>query len=118
MGAGQNDNLFHKTIVTIRAQLLKNHSTPLWKNDDKPKFYNKGFNYFTATIVMIVTGFLLSSGVFVILFDLAIELSKSLFLSFLTWVAIVFIQLTRYKFSLKKEDKVYKPLSPRTENRE
>lgn len=107
--------LFHKTIVTIRAQLLKNHSTPLWKNDDKPKFYNKGFNYFTATIVMIITGFLLASGVFVILLDLGIGLSKSLFFSLLAWVVIVFIQLAWYRSSLKKEDKTYKPLFPRSE---
>jgi len=108
--------LFHKTIVTIRAQLLKTYSTPLWKTDEKPTFYNKGFNYSTTLIVIGITGFIFASGVFVIILDLEIGLLESLFFSILAGIAIGHFQIKRYSNSLKKEDETYEPLFPKSKN--
>ncbi len=107
--------LFHKNIVTIRAQLLKDCPTLLPMTDNEPNYFKKGFNLFTALIAMMVTSFVLANGVLVIFLGHGRPVPSSLLFSSLAWVGSVIIQFVWYYISLKNQDKKYVPLFPKSE---
>lgn len=108
--------LFHKTIITIRAQFLKENDTNLWISDQQPKFLNKGFNFYTAVIVMLVNGFIISLCPIIFLLHLGDITIKGVIIAVLVWFITTLLQLQWYRSSLGKKDNLYKPLFPQNIN--
>src|SRR5690606_25633281 len=95
--------LFHKAIVTIRHQLLKDHITEdnkpvLWIHDDKPRYFYKGFNYLSALLVMALTALVFAIFIGVLIWELGGKdnLLLTLALSFLAGILHGFGQERRY----------------------
>jgi hypothetical protein len=104
---------FHKAIVTIRAQFLTENDTKLWIYDHNPKFLNKGFNFYTAVIIMLVNGFIIACCPMTISLYLGGIKIWYVLIAILAWCLATLVQLKRYKSIPKNEDDSYVPLFPR-----
>ena len=101
---------FHKTIVTIRAQLIGRYKTPLWLSDIDPKFYSRGFNLYTVLIVITVTAAVAALGVLIALFEWGYSVWYSVSWFLLAAVVGVLGQWLWYRQALNAEDEKYRPL--------
>jgi len=98
--------LYHKTIVTIRRQMIGSGKSPLCLSDKDPRFYATGFNFFTVLIVMLLTASIAAFGIFVVM-PASLSDWWRVVISLAAGVLIMVSQFLWYRRALRMEDLKY-----------